>query len=69
MVFPIAAGVGYALVAGQPPSTAAFVGLALAATSIGITSRVLTELGVLDRPLQPDHHRGRASSTTSSPSS
>jgi Kef-type K+ transport system membrane component KefB len=49
VVFPIAAGVAFALVAGQPPSTAAFVGLALAATSIGITSRVLTDLGVLDR--------------------
>ena len=49
VVFPIATGVGYALVVGQPPATAAFVGLALAATSIGITSRVLTELGVLDR--------------------
>jgi Kef-type K+ transport system membrane component KefB len=49
VVFPIAAGVAFALIAGQPPSTAAFVGLALAATSIGITSRVLTDLGVLDR--------------------
>jgi Kef-type K+ transport system membrane component KefB len=49
VVFPIAAGVAFAVVAGQPPSTAAFVGLALAATSIGITSRVLTDLGVLDR--------------------
>jgi len=49
VVFPIAAGVAFAVVAGQSPSTAAFVGLALAATSIGITSRVLTDLGVLDR--------------------
>ena len=49
VIFPIAAGAGYALVTGQPPATAAFVGLALAATSIGITSRVLTELGVLER--------------------
>ena len=49
VIFPIAAGAGYAMLAGQPPTTAAFVGLALAATSIGITSRVLTELGVLDR--------------------
>lgn len=49
VIFPIAAGAGYAAFAGQPPATAAFVGLALAATSIGITSRVLTELGVLDR--------------------
>jgi Kef-type K+ transport system membrane component KefB len=49
VVFPIAAGAGYALVVGEPPATAAFVGLALAATSIGITSRVLDEMGVLDR--------------------
>jgi Kef-type K+ transport system membrane component KefB len=49
VIFPIAIGAGYALVVGQPPATAAFVGLALAATSIGITSRVLTELGVLDQ--------------------
>jgi Kef-type K+ transport system membrane component KefB len=49
MVLPIAAGVGIALVAGEPIGTAAFVGLALAATSIGITSRVLADLGVLDR--------------------
>ena len=49
MVLPIAAGVGYALLAGEAPTTAAFVGLALAATSIGITSRVLADLGVLDR--------------------
>ena len=49
VVFPIAAGAAYALAVGEPPTTAAFVGLALAATSIGITSRVLAEMGVLDR--------------------
>jgi Kef-type K+ transport system membrane component KefB len=49
VIFPIAVGAGYALLTGQSPSTAAFVGLALAATSIGITSRVLADLGVLDR--------------------
>ena len=49
VVFPIATGVGYAMLTGEPPATAAFVGLALAATSIGITSRVLAEMGVLDR--------------------
>ena len=49
VVFPIAAGSAYALLTGESPATAAFVGLALAATSIGITSRVLAELGVLDR--------------------
>ncbi len=49
LVFPIVTGAGYALATGEPLETAAFVGLALAATSIGITSRVLEELGVLDR--------------------
>jgi Kef-type K+ transport system membrane component KefB len=49
VVFPIAAGIAYAMLVGEPPTTAAFVGLALAATSIGITSRVLSDLGVLDR--------------------
>ena len=38
VVFPMAAGAGYALLTGEEPATAAFVGLALAATSIGITS-------------------------------
>jgi Kef-type K+ transport system membrane component KefB len=49
LILPIAAGAAYAMLTGEPPATAAFVGLALAATSIGITSRVLSELGVLDR--------------------
>jgi Kef-type K+ transport system membrane component KefB len=49
VLFPIAAGAGYAVLTGEPPATAAFVGLALAATSIGITSRVLADLGVLRR--------------------
>lgn len=49
MVLPIAAGLAIGLAVGEPLSAAAFVGLALAATSIGITSRVLSELGVLDR--------------------
>ena len=49
MILPIAAGVAIGLVLGESPLTAAFVGLALAATSIGITSRVLADMGVLDR--------------------
>lgn len=49
MVLPIAAGVGVGLALGTEAGTAAFLGLALAATSIGITSRVLADLGVLDR--------------------
>jgi Kef-type K+ transport system membrane component KefB len=49
VIFPVTAGVVYGLVTGETPSTSAFIGLAMAATSIGITSRVLAQLGVLDR--------------------
>lgn len=49
MAIPITVGVAIGLAVGEAPLTAAFVGLALAATSIGITSRVLSELGVLER--------------------
>jgi Kef-type K+ transport system membrane component KefB len=49
MALPLAAGFVLAAALGETPITSAFVGLALAATSIGITSRVLRDLGVLDR--------------------
>ncbi len=49
MVLPIGAAVALGLAIGSEMSTAVFLGLALAATSIGITSRVLAEMGVLDR--------------------
>jgi Kef-type K+ transport system membrane component KefB len=49
MVLPIGAGVAIGLMLGEGLGTAAFVGLALAATSIGITSRVLADLGVLSK--------------------
>jgi Na+:H+ antiporter len=49
VIFPMAAGIGYGILAGETAFTAVFVGLALAATSIGITSRVLADLGVLER--------------------
>jgi Kef-type K+ transport system membrane component KefB len=49
MLLPIAAGVAIGLAIGDEVGAAAFVGLALAATSIGITSKVLAEMGVLDR--------------------
>ncbi len=49
MILPIAAGVAISLLGGEALTTAALVGLALAATSIGITSRVLADMGVLDR--------------------
>jgi Na+:H+ antiporter len=47
MILPFAGGWALALAAGQAPITAIFVGAALTATSIGITARVLSELGVL----------------------
>lgn len=50
MVLPLAIGIGIGLAAGEMLATAAFVGLALAATSIGITSRVLAEMNVISRP-------------------
>ncbi len=50
MILPLVIGIGIGLVAGEELATAAFVGLALAATSIGITSRVLAEMKVLGRP-------------------
>lgn len=49
MVLPIGAGVVTGLLIGEPIGASAFIGLALAATSIGITSRVLADLGVLNR--------------------
>lgn len=49
MILPIVAGVAIGIAIGEPLGGAAFIGLALAATSIGITSRVLSDMGVLDR--------------------
>jgi Kef-type K+ transport system membrane component KefB len=49
MVLPMIGGIGLAMATGSDLGEAAIVGLALAATSIGITSRVLAEAGVLDR--------------------
>jgi Kef-type K+ transport system membrane component KefB len=49
MVLPIVAGLALMLAIGAEAATAAFIGLALAATSIGITSRVLAEMRVIDR--------------------
>lgn len=49
MILPIAAGVAIGLGTGAELFPAVFVGLALAATSIGITSRVLADMGVLDK--------------------
>ena len=49
MVLPIAAGLAIGSALGAEPLASFFVGLALAATSIGITSRVLRDMGMLDR--------------------
>ena len=49
IVLPFGAAAAIMLATGASGGTAAFVGLALAATSIGITSRVLAQFGVLDR--------------------
>ena len=49
MALPIAAGFALAMGIGEPVDASMFVGLALAATSIGITSKVLRDMGVLDR--------------------
>jgi Kef-type K+ transport system membrane component KefB len=48
-ILPIIAGLGIGLAIGEEPLPAALMGLALAATSIGITSRVLADMGMLDR--------------------
>ena len=47
VVLPLAGGVGLALAAGESTATALFVGVALVATSVGITSAVLIELGAV----------------------
>jgi Na+:H+ antiporter len=49
MLLPIAGGYLLGVAIGEAPESAIYIGLALAATSIGITSRVLAELGILDR--------------------
>jgi Kef-type K+ transport system membrane component KefB len=48
-VLPIIAGTAVGIAIGADVLAAVLIGLALAATSIGITSRVLAEMGVLDR--------------------
>jgi Kef-type K+ transport system membrane component KefB len=48
-ILPIIAGLGIGLAIGEEALPAALMGLALAATSIGITSRVLADMGMLDR--------------------
>jgi Kef-type K+ transport system membrane component KefB len=49
MVLPMIGGLGLGLIMGEELMAAFFIGLALAATSIGITSRVLRDMGVMSR--------------------
>ena len=49
VVFPFAAGFGIMWWLGSPTVEGLFLGAALVATSVGITARVLNELGVLGR--------------------
>ncbi|GGN35968.1 cation:proton antiporter [Deinococcus daejeonensis] len=48
IAFPLALGFGFGLWQGQENVSALFVGTALVATSVGITAKVLQEMGVLD---------------------
>lgn len=47
IVLPFIAGAGLMYAIGEPTPTALFVGTALVATSVGITARVLADLGLL----------------------
>jgi Kef-type K+ transport system membrane component KefB len=47
VVIPFAGGLGFAYALGEDTGTAVFVGAALVATSVGITSAVLLELGLI----------------------
>lgn len=50
VVLPFAAGIALGLALGDGSAEAIFLGVALVATSVGITSAVLIELGVLQTP-------------------
>jgi Na+:H+ antiporter len=47
-VIPFAAGLGFGLLTGEDAGTSMFLAAALVATSVGITSALLIELGVLE---------------------
>jgi Kef-type K+ transport system membrane component KefB len=47
VLLPFVGGLGFAFAIGEETATAVFVGVALVATSVGITSAVLIELGAL----------------------
>lgn len=50
VVVPFAGGLGLGFAIGEPTATSVFLGAALVATSVGITSAVLIELGLLRTP-------------------
>ena len=49
VVIPFAGGIGLGAALGESTATSLFIGAALVATSVGITSAVLIDLGVLER--------------------
>jgi len=49
VVIPFAGGIGIGAALGETTATSLFIGAALVATSVGITSAVLIDLGVLER--------------------
>lgn len=49
-LIPLAAGVALGFALGEGAATAVFIGAALVATSVGITSAVLIDLGLVDTP-------------------
>lgn len=50
VVFPFAAGIGLGLAIGEDTAASVFIASALVATSVGITSAVLIQLGIVDTP-------------------
>jgi Kef-type K+ transport system membrane component KefB len=49
-LLPVLAGLGLGVALGEPTATSVFLGAALAATSVGITSAILVELKQVDTP-------------------
>lgn len=50
VVFPFAAGLGLGFAIGEDTASSVFIASALVATSVGITSAVLIQLGIMDTP-------------------
>lgn len=47
IVLPFALGFGYMMMRGEPPHQATFVAAAMVATSVGITARIMHDMGVM----------------------